>query len=257
MIKTTAYLVKEPSTNLLKITNPIESIFWDNAIDIRDKKEKPIVVKSDKEQGFITEKNIILVNNSVLPFSTSAIQDYNLLTFTGGIGKTRSNFTSFSINLEIGWTLKTTPIAFTADFTVPVYFTIVIFNVNAPFITANGGTATYFDPLLSIKVGDLIYNSTINKFSFTQNQVSKSINLLDTITTKNWVTTPEKITNNQLENIILNENVEKQFGHGIFFDKTNLSTGAVNYLTTNPPPDTNIQQNLTFNLIYNYNYTTI
>jgi hypothetical protein len=256
MLSTTAFLVNEPSTNLLKITNPVEALFWENQVDIRDKKEKPNVSKNDRERGFMTDKNIIVVaNNNDLAnypaFLSLNIADYNLLTISGIQNKIRAGFVNFNIALDVDWKIKQPPTNFGSDFTIPVWFTIVIFRTNADYINASGGSVVYFNPLLSIKVGNLIYSTANNNFLFEQLANSKAINLLDTIQFKDWFSNPQKITNNQLENIVLGSG-EKQFGHGLFLEKPLSNPALETYLTS-----TTIQNNLTFNSIFTYNYTTI
>ena len=123
---TTAYLVKEPSTNLLKLTNPVEALFWENQVDLRDKKEKPNVSKNDRERGFMSEKNIqLLANNNDLNNTPAVlsldIADYNLLTIAGIKNKTRASFVNFRVNLDVGWQIKTPPNNFGSDFIIPVY----------------------------------------------------------------------------------------------------------------------------------------
>jgi hypothetical protein len=261
MLSTTAFLVNEPSTNLLKITNPVEALFWENQVDIRDKKEKPNVSKNDRERGFMTDKNIILVpNNNDLTnfpaFLSLNIGDYNLLTISGIKNKIRAGFVNFNIALDVDWKIKQPPTNFGSDFTIPAWFTIVIFRTNADYINANGGSAVYFNPLLSIKVGDLIYSTANNNFLFEQLPNSKAINLLDTTQNKDWFSNPQKITNNQLENIVLGFG-EKQFGHGIFFDKTGILQPLQDYLIGSSTTTSTLKDNLTFNSIFTYNYTTI
>jgi hypothetical protein len=261
MIHTTAFLVKEPSTNLLKITNPVEALFWENQVDIRDKKEKPTVSKNDRERGFMTDKNIILVANnnnpSTVPASLSMdIGDYNLLTVSGIKNKLKSNFVNFRIGLDVGWKIKIPPAIYSSDFTVPVYFTVVIFNTNADYINASGGNVSYFNPLLSIKVGDLVCSTTNNNFLFEQNANSKSIDLLDLAPTKDWTNTPQKITESQLNNLVLGSG-EKQFGHGIFFDKTLVPPILETYLIGSTTTPSTLKDNLTFNSTFTYTYTTI
>ncbi len=248
MYNVSAICVKEPTANLLAMTNPMENAFWTGQKAIKDFVEKPSQSKNlSRERGNFVSKIKVVPNNTdttkVGAIFAADPSQYNYISLSQ-LANTDVPLLNLKYNLE--WN-QPTPLGTAAgiDFEAPIYFSVVIFSQNTQYETLvnNRPVQPVFEPLLSTLIGTLKYKTAQNVF-FLDTSSNQFLNLLDKIQIKDWINQPYRLSENQLARIL--DPTKKQLGQGVFIDQTNLTPAAISFLNSAS------QINLVCNYEYNY-----